>query len=69
MGIAVLQNLQPPILPNLQDPKNHREIISASNFVDFGKSNKMSLGEMVVSFFKKMAAFDYENQRISILHK
>lgn len=65
MGIAVLQNVKPPILPNLQ---YNGQIDSGDKFQNFSEKNTMSLGELLIEFFKMILEFDYEKNRISILH-
>lgn len=66
MGLAALQILDPPLLPNLQNEKG--KIKSSEQFLNFGQANTMNLGDLLLHFFRTMATFDYENLRISILH-
>jgi DNA polymerase sigma len=64
-AIAVLQTVNPPVLPNLQ---LNGGIQSAELYKDFGAANTMSLGELLKIYFGVMQKFDHVKQRISILH-
>jgi DNA polymerase sigma len=65
IGIAILQTLEPPILPNLQWKGT---ILSGDDFKNFGEKNELDLGELLKLFFEKMSKFNHKDLRISILH-
>eukprot|EP01080_Neovahlkampfia_damariscottae_P004662 gene4662-8234_t len=65
IGIAILQTIEPPILPNLQ---LKGKIMTGDEFLDFGAKNDQDVGELLIEFFKKMCEFNHKDLRISILH-
>ncbi|MES1919842.1 hypothetical protein MHBO_001598 [Bonamia ostreae] len=70
--VQFLQQIVPPILPNLQmyHITDTTKFLRASLFENFGDGNKLSIGELFYLFLKHFncANFDIEKQAVSVFN-